>query len=149
MNGHFAKLLKAKLYMPDYRLAPEYPFPIPIDDTLAAYRWLLDEGHDPRSIVFAGDSAGGAMVVSVMVKARNAGLPLPAGGAAFSPWANLEHTGASATNRDGIDPLCTREMLMQMASLFLNGALPTDPDASPVFADCRRYSSRSAKMRLC
>ena len=77
------------------------------------------------------------MVVSVMVKARNAGLPLPAGGAAFSPWANLEHTGASATNRDGIDPLCTREMLMQMASLFLNGALPTDPDASPVFADVR------------
>lgn len=137
MGGHFAKILKARLYIPDYRLAPEHPFPAALDDSLSAYRWLLDQGCDPGSTAFAGDSAGGAMVVSVMAKALRAGLPLPAAGAAFSPWANLEHTGASATNRDGLDPLCTREMLSQMASLFLGGALPNDPDASPVFADVR------------
>ena len=137
MGGHFSKILKARLYMPDYRLAPEHPFPAALDDSLAAYRWLLEQGCAPRSIAFAGDSAGGAMVVSVMVRALRGGLPLPAAGAAFSPWANLEHTGASATNRDGLDPLCTREMLSQMASLFLGGALANDPDASPVFADVR------------
>ncbi len=135
--GHFANLLGAKVYLPDYRLAPEHPFPAPIDDTLQAYRWLLDQGNDPKSIVFSGDSAGGAMVVSVMVKARNAGLPLPAGGAALSPWANLEHTGASIDNRDGLDPQASRLGLTLLAKTFLNGALPTDPDASPVFADVR------------
>ncbi|MFC3941251.1 alpha/beta hydrolase [Pseudomonas gingeri NCPPB 3146 = LMG 5327] len=137
LAGHFAKLLGARVYLPDYRLAPEHPFPIPIDDTLAAYRWLLEQGNDPRSIVFSGDSAGGAMVVSVMVKARNAGLPLPAGGAALSPWANLAHTGASIDNRDGLDPQASRLGLTLLAKAFLNGALPTDPDASPVFADVR------------
>ena len=137
MSGNFAKMLNVRLYMPDYRLAPEHPFPAALDDSLAAYRWLLEQGCTPESIAFAGDSAGGAMVVSVMVRALRAGLPLPAAGAAFSPWANLEHTGASATNRDGLDPLCTREMLSQMASLFLGGALPNNPDASPVFADVR------------
>ena len=137
LAGHFSKLLGAKVYLPDYRLAPEHPFPIPIDDTFQAYRWLLDQGHDSKSIVFSGDSAGGAMVVSVMVKARNAGLPLPAGGAALSPWANLEHTGASINSRDGLDPQASRLGLTILAKAFLNGALPNDPDASPVFADVR------------
>jgi len=137
LASHFAIQLGAKVFLPDYRLAPEHPFPIPIDDTLDAYRWLLDQGHDPKSIVFAGDSAGGAMVVSVMVKARNAGLPLPAGGAALSPWANLEHTGASIDNRDGLDPQASREGLTLLAKAFLNGVAPNDPDASPVFADVR------------
>jgi epsilon-lactone hydrolase len=135
--GRYAKLLQAKVYMPDYRLAPEHPFPIPIDDTLLAYKWLLEQGRDPKSIVFSGDSAGGAMVVSVMVKARNAGLPLPAAGAALSPWANLEHTGASMGNRAGIDPIATKEALDLLAAMFLKGALRNDPDASPVFADVR------------
>lgn len=137
LAGHYAKLLRAHVYMPDYRLAPEHPFPTPIDDTLAAYRWLIETGRDPKSITFSGDSAGGAMVVSVMVKARNAGLPLPAGGAALSPWANLEHTGASITNRDGVDPQVSRAGLILLAKAFLGGVLPTDPDASPVFADVR------------
>ena len=133
----FAKLLGAKVYLPDYRLAPEHPFPLSIDDTLQAYRWLLDQGNDPKSIVFSGDSAGGPLVVSVVVKARHAGLPLPAGGAALSPWANLEHTGASIDNRDGLDPQASRIGLTLLAKAFLNGALPNDPDASPVFADVR------------
>lgn len=135
LAAHFAKLLRAKVYLPDYRLAPEHPFPIPIDDCLAAYRWLIEQGHDPRSIVLSGDSAGGAMVVTVMVKAKQAGLPLPAGGAALSPWANLEHTGASMRSREGLDPQATAEGLDLLAKIFLGGASPSHPDASPVFAD--------------
>ncbi|MGO7482877.1 alpha/beta hydrolase [Rhizobium ruizarguesonis] len=133
----FAVAMKARVYLPDYRLAPEYPFPVPIEDTFAAYRWLLEKGQDPRSVTFAGDSAGGAMVVSVMVMARNAGLPLPAGGAALSPWANLEHTGPSMFNREGLDPLNTKAGLDLMARTFLGEALPNSPEASPVFADVR------------
>ena len=133
----FALGLNARVLMPDYRLAPEYPFPTPVEDVLASYRWLLDNGHDPRSIVFAGDSAGGAMTVAVMVMARDAGLPLPAAGAALSPWANLEHTGQSMTSRDGVDPTTTKAALDAMARTFLAGAPPTSPTASPVFADVR------------
>lgn len=135
LAGRFAKLLKAAVYMPDYRLAPEHPFPAAIDDTLASYRWLLDQGYPADQIMFSGDSAGGAMVVTVMVAARDDGLPLPAGGVAISPWANLEHTGASMTSRDGIDPTVSLAGLDLMAEAFLQGASRSDPAASPVFAD--------------
>ena len=131
----FALGLKARVFMPDYQLAPEHPFPTPIEDVFTTYGWLLDSGYDARSIVFAGDSAGGAMTVSVMAMARDAGLPLPAGGAAISPWANLKHSGASMTTRDGVDPTTTRAALDTMARTFLAGAPPNDPLASPVFAD--------------
>ncbi|MBA8878299.1 alpha/beta hydrolase [Phyllobacterium myrsinacearum] len=137
LAGHYARLLKAVVYMPDYRLAPEHPFPAAIVDTLASYKWLLDQGHSPKSIAFSGDSAGGAMVVSVMVAARNAGLALPAAGVAISPWANLEHSGSSMMTRDGIDPTVSLTGLNLMANAFLNGALKNNPEASPVFADVR------------
>jgi len=135
IGGNYAKLVGARVYLPDYRLAPEHPFPAPIHDVLRAYEWLLEQGIAGKSIVLAGESAGGAMVVSVMVAARNKGLALPAGGVAISPWANLEHTGASMFNRDGYDPACSRESLNLLARSFLGEALPNHPMASPVFAD--------------
>ncbi|KAB2681015.1 MULTISPECIES: alpha/beta hydrolase [Brucella/Ochrobactrum group] len=135
LTGRLAKALNAKIYAPDYRQAPEFPFPTPIDDVFAAYRALLSSGVDPKNLVLAGDSAGGAMVVTMMRKARDAGIALPVAGAAFSPWANLTHSGLSATVRDGIDPLCSVEFLNKLARMFLAGELPTHPDASPVFAD--------------
>ncbi|OWQ95369.1 alpha/beta hydrolase [Sphingopyxis witflariensis] len=135
--GHFAKLLGASVYVPDYRLAPEHLFPAPLDDVSKAYAWLAADPERAKRIVLAGDSAGGAMVVSAMVRARNAGLPLPAGGVAISPWANLEMTGASYTTRDGIDPLCSREILLLMARAILGTTRPNDPDVSPVFAEVR------------
>lgn len=136
--GHYARLLGARVYMPDYRLAPDHPFPAPLEDVLIAYRWLTGEVADAGRIVFAGDSAGGAMVVSAMVAARDAGLPLPAGGVAISPWADLEMTSPSYTTRDGIDPLCTRDFLVRMARLALGARTrPNAPTASPVHADVR------------
>lgn len=137
LGGNFARMLGARVYMPDYRLAPEHPFPAAIEDVLASYRWLLEQGHAPESISFAGDSAGGVMVVTVMVAARAAGLPLPLAGVAISPWANLEHTGSSMSTRDGIDPTVNITGLNLMARAFLAGALPNSPEASPVFADVR------------
>ena len=135
IGGNYAKLLGARVYIPNYRLAPEHPFPAAIDDNLRAYEWLLEQGIPAENIAFAGESAGGAMVVSVMVAAKQKGLPLPATGVAISPWANLEHTGASMTNREGLDPLNTKHLLDLLARAFLGGALPNHPLASPVFAD--------------
>ncbi|WP_273867773.1 alpha/beta hydrolase [Serratia odorifera] len=135
IGGNYASLLGARVYMPDYRLAPEYPFPTPVTDTVDAYEWLIEQGVDASNIVLVGESAGGAMVVTVMVAARNRGLRLPAGGVSISPWANLEHSGASMTNREGLDPLNTKAGLDLLARTFLGDALPNHPMASPVFAD--------------
>ena len=86
LAGNFAVRLNARVFLPHYRLAPEHPFPTPINDTVDAYRWLLEQGQDPKRLMVAGDSAGGAMTVTVMIKARNLGLPLPAAGVALSPF---------------------------------------------------------------
>ena len=125
------------VYVPDYRLAPEHPFPTPILDCVQAYGGLLERGVDPNRVVFAGDSAGGSLTISVMVHARNRGWPLPAGGTAISPWCDLEHAGRSMRTREGIDPLCTRTALDAQARAFLQGARPEHPDASPIHADLR------------
>lgn len=135
IGGNYAKLLGARVYLPDYRLAPEHRFPAPINDTLQAYAWLLEQGIPASKIAFAGESAGGAMVVSVMVAAKSKGLPLPAVGASISPWANLEHTGASMSNREGLDPLNSKPVLDILARAFLGDTLANHPLASPVFAD--------------
>lgn len=140
LASRFAKELKAKVYLPDYRLAPEFPYPTPIDDTFTAYHWLIKSGCNSASLSIIGDSAGGAMVVTMMVKARNANLPLPASAVALSPWANLENNGTSMYNRDHLDFAVTQKVLSQMAHTFLDGILPTDADASPVFADVRGLS---------
>ncbi|BFO10165.1 alpha/beta hydrolase [Serratia rubidaea] len=135
LTGRIATALRARVYAPDYRQAPEFPFPTPVDDVFSAYRALLNSGVHPENLVLAGDSAGGAMVVTIMRKARDAGIPLPAAGVAISPWANLTHSGLSATTREGIDPLCSVDFLNMLARNFLAGELATHPDASPIFAN--------------
>ncbi|GIK05532.1 hypothetical protein Aspvir_009645 [Aspergillus viridinutans] len=75
----------------EYRLAPQFPFPCALQDCLAAYLFLLNE-HDPTEIIFAGDSAGGGMVLSMLVTIRDQGLPLPAGAILISPWVDLTHS---------------------------------------------------------
>jgi len=137
LAGRYAKALKARVYVPDYRQAPEHPYPTPLDDTYRALKSLYDAGVASTKLTISGDSAGGAMVVTMMRKVRDAGLPLPAAGVAISPWADLTHSSKSQYERDGIDPVCSREFLMLLAKEFLGNTLPSDPDASPVFADVR------------
>jgi acetyl esterase/lipase len=99
LAGELGRAAKARALAIDYRLAPEHPFPAPIDDALAVYRWLLDGGIDAKSIVLAGDSAGGGLTATTMMAARDAGLPLPAAGLLISPWLDLECSGASMKRR--------------------------------------------------
>ena len=93
----------------DYRLAPEHPFPAPVEDSVAAYRWLLDEGYDPGRIAIAGDSAGGGLTVAMMVQARYVGLPMPGAAVCISPWVDMEGLGDSMETRAEADPMVGKE----------------------------------------
>ncbi|MEV6562970.1 alpha/beta hydrolase [Nocardia sp. NPDC051756] len=124
----------------DYRLAPEHPFPAAIEDTLNAYRALLDRGEAPSTIVFAGDSAGGGLTVTTCLAARDAGLPLPAALVAFSAGLDSTRSGESIDTKAGIDPLFTRESLERTGAMYLAGQDPHQPLLSPaVLADLHGF----------
>jgi epsilon-lactone hydrolase len=121
----------------DYRLAPEHPFPAPVEDTVAAYRYLLANGIEPRHIAIAGDSAGGGLVVAALVAIRDAGLNQPACGWAISPWADMEALGESFTTLAPVDPTVSKETILDIAKTYLNGADPRSPLAAPIHANLR------------
>jgi acetyl esterase/lipase len=136
LTGHLVARTGLRAYSADYRLAPEHPFPAAIEDTLSAYRALLDSGEDPSAIAFAGDSAGGGLTVTTCLAARDAGLPLPAAIVAFSPGLDATRTGESMHTREGSDPIFTREAVEHTGSMYLAGADPHQPLLSPaVLAD--------------
>ena len=119
----------------DYRLAPEHPFPAPVEDAVSAYRWLLDQGHGPSELSIAGDSAGGGLTVATLVSLKDQGLPLPSCGVCLSPWVDMEGIGESMSSRANADPMVQRQGLVAMAGTYLNGADPRSPLAAPLYAD--------------
>jgi epsilon-lactone hydrolase len=134
---HVAKFVKAAgvgalLY--DYRLAPEYPFPAAMEDTLAAYRWLLSQGVLPANIVLVGESAGGGLCLASLLAIRDESLPLPAAGVALSPWTDLKCSGESyRTNaRRDISTLGSWEV---WGSYYVGPNDPANPWISPLYGD--------------
>lgn len=120
----------------NYRLAPEHRFPASIEDATLAYRWLLDQGNEPKNIAFAGDSAGGGLALSTLLALREQGIQLPAAAVVLSVWTDLTATGASYETRSQADPIHQRRMMLAMARNYLgDSADPRDPLASPLFAD--------------
>jgi acetyl esterase/lipase len=121
-----------------YRLAPEARFPAALDDAFAAYEWLLGQNVSPSKIALAGDSAGGGLVLALLLRLRDAKLPLPACAACFSPWADLLGTGESNRTNAERDDMFYPENTQEFARAYLGEAAADNPSASPVFGDFRR-----------
>jgi acetyl esterase/lipase len=124
----------ARVLLPDYRLAPEHPFPAAVEDASAAYRWLLATGVRPERIAVAGDSAGAGLALALLVSLRDARAPLPACAVLLSPFADLECTGESYSKLADADPIVSREMGLAMGRAYVGDGDPGDPLASPVRA---------------
>jgi acetyl esterase/lipase len=129
-----ASACRARVIVPDYRLAPEYPFPAAVDDATTAARWLV-ERFGERATAFGGDSAGGALVVAALTALRDAGAALPARAVALSPLVDLSARGASFDANAATDVALSRAAVANVRAIYLQGADPLDPRASPVVAD--------------
>jgi len=135
MTAEIARSANCKTLQPDYRRAPENPFPAAIEDSCAAYEWLLLQGYRPEHIAFVGDSAGGGLVMATLVTLKNQNRPLPGAAVCISPWVDLEMSGQSYIDRQSIDPMIDRELAEMLARLYLNGEDRKDPRVSPIHAD--------------
>ncbi|WP_205718666.1 alpha/beta hydrolase [Actinomadura sp. WMMA1423] len=137
MFAHLAKAMGVRALIPEYRRAPEHPHPAQVDDSVAVYGWLLDQGFAAGRIAFAGDSAGGGLAVTALLRARARGLPLPAASMPLSPWVDMEAKGRSmVTNRDRDALLGDPQMTRLLIGMFLGeDGDPRDPYANPLYAD--------------
>jgi epsilon-lactone hydrolase len=123
LAGALALAADAGVLVPDYRLAPEHPFPAAIEDAVSAYRWMLDRGISPDEVTISGDSSGGGLVVSVLLTLKARGLPQPGGALLMCPWVDL----ALSLRHD--------EGMRRAAAAYLGGHSADDPVASPLGAD--------------
>src|SRR3954470_19293772 len=124
-----------RVFCPDYRMAPEAPFPAAVDDALSAYEGLLSRGAQPRELVIAGDSAGGGLTLALLIALRDRKRPLPAAAALLSPWTDLTLTGKSFRKNARRDAYLDPQGAAKTVELYLNGADPQAPLASPLYAD--------------
>ena len=123
------------VFAPTYRLAPEHVFPAALTDVMQAYKALVSASSHP--IVVAGDSAGGGLAISMMIKLRDDGVKLPEAAVLFSPWTDLAATGESMRLNEGKDAYFSRKMILLGARAVLAQARARDPSASPIYGDLR------------
>jgi len=124
-----------RVFAPDYRLAPENPFPAAVDDALAVYKGMLERGVFPAKLVVCGDSAGGGLSLALILALKAAGLPLPASLQLFSPWTDLALTGGTLKTNFRSEVVLDAETLPLAASAYAVGADTVDPLISPLYGD--------------
>jgi acetyl esterase/lipase len=135
ITAALARRTRARVFSVEYRRAPEHKFPAALEDAARTYRWLLDSGTDARTLALAGDSAGGGLVLSLLVFARDAGWPLPACAVCFSPWADLTASGSSHHGNDGRCAMFRPRNARDFAAAYLANTPAETPLASPLFAE--------------
>lgn len=135
LASEIARAAKCPVLLPDYRRAPEYSFPAPIDDAAKAYSFLLEKGLKSGQIGFCGDSAGGGLVISAMLSLKQSGKSLPGAGVCISPWVDMKCEGESMSARLEKEPMLQREGLMGLAELYMNGQDMNQTLAAPLNAD--------------
>ncbi len=141
MFAHLAKAIGARALSIDYTLLPSGGvYPVPILEGVSVYRWLLDQGIAADRIAFAGDSAGGGLAMTVQLRARADGLPLPAATMLMSPWNDLVGLGESLEGNEGKDVMFTKAWIRELAAGFLNGQDPRDEVHMPMHADLSGFS---------
>ncbi|MFX1346887.1 MAG: alpha/beta hydrolase [Promethearchaeota archaeon] len=132
-----AKATNLKILSIDYRLAPEYPFPVPLSDCVAAYNWLLANGFKSENIIIAGDSAGGNLTLATLLKLKDQGTDLPAGAFCLSPGSDWTLSDDSYFKNGATDPVCGDMAIFWWIAAYLGGEDPHNPYASPLFGDLR------------
>jgi acetyl esterase/lipase len=137
LAAHISMASGAKVLLPDYRLAPEHPFPSALEDATSAYQWLLDTGLTGGDISIAGDSAGGGLSIATSISLRDAGEPSPASIVCISPWADLKMSANSIKTHAEIDPMLNLQLLKIMASNYIGDGDPHSPLISPIYADLK------------
>jgi len=133
MLAQLSRLTGRAACLPDYRKAPETPFPAAVEDARAAWEALLARGYDPARIMLGGDSAGGGLALALLCMLCRAGGDLPAGLFALSPWTDLTLSGASLDRNAEIDRLLPANRVTELRDYYVGAADPSDPRASPLF----------------
>lgn len=125
---------------PDYRVAPEDPYPAALEDAIASYQWLLDKGWTGEQIILAGDSAGGGLAMALTMYLRDHDMPLPCGIVAMSPWTDVTASGESYTLNYELDPLFgnTKESMIYIND-YPGNHDKKDPYMSPIFGNFRKF----------
>ena len=137
ITAFLARAIPARVLVPDYRLAPEHPFPAALDDALACVRWLAGSGMAAGELVVAGDSAGGGLALAAQLALRDAGEALPGRAALLSPWVDLAATGDSIRTNSDSDAWVYGDVVAPGATLYLGQTAANHPLASPLYADLK------------
>jgi len=135
MGAYLARKMGMRVLMVDYRLAPDYPFPAALDDCVTVYRWLLKQGILAQNIVVAGDSAGGNLTITMLMKLRDSGDSLPAAAACLSPVTDL--TTRDTLRKGFKDPLLPSKSVKFYSQSYVGHNDAHDPLISPVFGNLR------------
>ena len=135
MAATLARRIGADALLPDYRRAPEHPFPAAAEDALTAWRGLLATGQDPSRVAIGGDSAGGGLALGLLHQIAALGLPRPACAVIFCPWADMTLSGESLVSLARRDVMLPAARVIEIRDAYMAGADPTDPRASPIYGD--------------